>query len=742
VARSSSLISSSDDDDGGLRNQIGRPDLHLSGLFDRLNLESVIDLLPDGYKAVYILHDVEGYYHKEIATIFGYSTGSSKSQQHKARKRLRELLTEAKHCRTRQNREITGDPVAPAPGEGLGLPIKPKCRAGYRRTSPVSQASSKLFLYGLLFSLFLAGCGGGSATMPSGPKFTSAPVTAATEGMPYSYQLVATSPDMSAVSFALTAGPSGASLNGNMVAWIPSHQESRIANKFTVTATMASGGSSRQTWTVTPNGTIQIKSVTTYWTPTGSVDISKVWPANLPYPAALVPQTDGSLSRFQGAANADGTFSIPNVPGGYYWLQLSPQSNYWTSSSSFDAGEDIVGSPLSVTNQNTTTINIFLAGLDPVQPQDLFWIQSNEQPFQLALSSGVATGAGALSFRVQMNSNIDFSQINTIFFNQYEPVSSGAFLGLAALGPAFTLSNVTLPTGGVINIVGTLQPSPQASIPLNIQGSAWANNYQNVAPSAVTPLLTDFSLSAQPWVSDRIAIPSGGFLSPNLALLVPLGQPTSPTSPFSITPYNCQQTSGLYITTSASPALPPILTDQNFGPISYGDPYPVSWPRMLQICQQATVQIPRPNSPITDTFLLTYGETIALPIAPLGPIAPLVGPVLTPTINGTSFFQPTTLNTTSVNLTWATPAGSPPFGYYVTLFQLTTQPSGTTSYLELGRFGTAKTSLSVPFLTAGNTYLFMITAWVDGAANMETRPARSQLPIAHSTVLSAPITIN
>jgi hypothetical protein len=247
----------------------------------------------------------------------------------------------------------------------------------------MSQASSKPLLYALLLSLVVAGCGGGSATMPSGPKFTSAPVTTATEGMPYGYQLTATSPDMSAVSFALTAGPSGASLAGNTIAWIPTHQQSRMANKFIVTATMASGGSSRQTWTVTPHGTVQIKAVTTYWTPTGRIDIPSVWPANLPYPAALVPQTDGSLSRLQGSANPDGTFSIPNVPGGSYWLQLSPQSNYWTSTSNFDAGEDIVGSPLSVTNQNTTTINIALFGLDPVQPQDVFWIQSNERPFQV-----------------------------------------------------------------------------------------------------------------------------------------------------------------------------------------------------------------------------------------------------------------------------------------------------------------------------------------------------------------------
>jgi hypothetical protein len=138
---------------------------------------------------------------------------------------------------------------------------------------------------------------------------------------------------------------------------------------------------------------------------------------------------------------------------------------------------------------------------------------------------------------------------------------------------------------------------------------------------------------------------------------------------------------------------------------------------------------------------LTYGETTALPTA-TAPIAPLVGPVLTPTINGASIFQPTALNTTAVTLSWTKPSGAQPFGYYVTLYQLTTLPSGTAVYLDLGTFATAKTSLTVPFITTRNTYIFIIRAAVDGIANVETSPGRSQLPRAHSTVISAPITIN
>jgi RNA polymerase sigma-70 factor (ECF subfamily) len=61
-------------------------------ILDRLALERAIGQLSPGYRAVLILHDVEGYEHHEIASICGNSIGTSKSQLHKARNRLYELL--------------------------------------------------------------------------------------------------------------------------------------------------------------------------------------------------------------------------------------------------------------------------------------------------------------------------------------------------------------------------------------------------------------------------------------------------------------------------------------------------------------------------------------------------------------------------------------------------------------------------------------------------------------------------
>lgn len=81
-----------DDEGSSTGHEIGAVDLRLSGLFDRINLQTAIEQLPEGYKAMFILHDVHGYEHNEIAKILKCSVGNSKSQLHKARKRLREEL--------------------------------------------------------------------------------------------------------------------------------------------------------------------------------------------------------------------------------------------------------------------------------------------------------------------------------------------------------------------------------------------------------------------------------------------------------------------------------------------------------------------------------------------------------------------------------------------------------------------------------------------------------------------------
>jgi len=63
-----------------------------SAVLDRLALDEAIVQLPHGYRMVFVLHDVEGLEHSEIASLLGCSIGTSKSQLHRARMRMRRLL--------------------------------------------------------------------------------------------------------------------------------------------------------------------------------------------------------------------------------------------------------------------------------------------------------------------------------------------------------------------------------------------------------------------------------------------------------------------------------------------------------------------------------------------------------------------------------------------------------------------------------------------------------------------------
>ena len=78
--------------DDGPGRSFGAPDLSLTGSIDRLALERAVTALPAGYRLIFVLHDVEGFEHNEIAAMLDCSVGNSKSQLHKARLKLRDAL--------------------------------------------------------------------------------------------------------------------------------------------------------------------------------------------------------------------------------------------------------------------------------------------------------------------------------------------------------------------------------------------------------------------------------------------------------------------------------------------------------------------------------------------------------------------------------------------------------------------------------------------------------------------------
>jgi RNA polymerase sigma-70 factor (ECF subfamily) len=75
-----------------LAHDLGKKDPRLSGTIDRIALIRAIEALPDGCRTVFMLHEIEGYQHHEIAALLNCSIGNSKSQLHKAKLKMRDLL--------------------------------------------------------------------------------------------------------------------------------------------------------------------------------------------------------------------------------------------------------------------------------------------------------------------------------------------------------------------------------------------------------------------------------------------------------------------------------------------------------------------------------------------------------------------------------------------------------------------------------------------------------------------------
>ena len=108
--------------DGPVKREQGKLDDRLSGSVDRIALIRALKELPTGYRTIFVLYEVKGYEHHEIAHLLHCSVGNSKSQLHKAKTRMRELLglEEAYAAKTARNRESGIARTEPLPPRGIG----------------------------------------------------------------------------------------------------------------------------------------------------------------------------------------------------------------------------------------------------------------------------------------------------------------------------------------------------------------------------------------------------------------------------------------------------------------------------------------------------------------------------------------------------------------------------------------------------------------------------------------------
>ncbi len=97
------------------RREYGTRDGRLETSVARVALARAMSQLPEGYRVIFILHEVDGYQHREIAELLGCSVGTSKSQLHKAKSRIRELLSATSESQLQDLRPTSRASAARAP---------------------------------------------------------------------------------------------------------------------------------------------------------------------------------------------------------------------------------------------------------------------------------------------------------------------------------------------------------------------------------------------------------------------------------------------------------------------------------------------------------------------------------------------------------------------------------------------------------------------------------------------------
>jgi RNA polymerase sigma-70 factor (ECF subfamily) len=129
------------------KREYGFDDQRLVTCIDRIALARAIKELPDGYRTIFLLHEVDGYEHREIAKLLKCSVGNSKSQLHKARLKMREILSQSPEGKAVIQKAKTGRQQRSArPVGDLRLcwnnGKRPRRRAQYDRPAFVAQVAA------------------------------------------------------------------------------------------------------------------------------------------------------------------------------------------------------------------------------------------------------------------------------------------------------------------------------------------------------------------------------------------------------------------------------------------------------------------------------------------------------------------------------------------------------------------------------------------------------------------------
>jgi hypothetical protein len=536
-----------------------------------------------------------------------------------------------------------------------------------------------------------------TVTAPA-PIFNSTPVTAANEGDLYTYTAVATDPANGSVRYQLTTAPAGATILNGVISWTPTQAQARTPNSFVVTATTDGGGSATQRWSVTPSGNIRGTRIVTYFTESGQIQVPHDLTGDLIY--ALVLDGKGGYVVLAGSGTADGTFTIPHVPGGYYWFGYNYDS-FWTGSSIIDLGYDAAGRGYLDSSAGTTLL-LRMSNLSPWQAQDEYQtiIPNVDYVNSWLLTDSSVLGHTSIDVSTPWDGAplLDASRHDTTYITQMidYPLGSDVF---RYAGKSSGPLDITLTDGATTNVLVPLgDVFLDRTFHVAIEGPAFEEWRTSVNPDAVTSS-SQLNLDVHPFGLSRGLIGN----TANLLVYMPRA---------------------------------PITTDQVLGNFVYGNPYPSTWPEVVRYWQTFSVPYTAPGATNALDFSVNfYQESTA--VGSGNAIQPAISPVTSATINGMDFFQAQTILTPEVTIAWQPPYIGTPSGYRIHLYKI--YASGRDSMVQdWAKYYTRQTSAVIPAdsFEPGYSFIIRITAASEANVDYARAPYRISTPYAHAETVS------
>lgn len=421
--------------------------------------------------------------------------------------------------------------------------------------------------------------------------------------------------------------------------------------------------------------------------------------------AAYVPNGVGGFSSIPGIGKSDGTFSIPHVPAGYYWLQLGDQG-LWTSEAIIDAGTTSEGRANAV--HANTTVNFSVSGMTPWQSLDSleYWTPNVYETDQ-DIGTSPTAGATAYTDTVPLQGLIDTTQGDEFFLMHLGEGTIGNYT-TDALEDIFSPSGtITETANSTNNFSGTFTNLQQTNaLDVAIDGSQFAQFTNAAGPGATL----DFSIFGV-----YLLTPAPELLFGNIDPAI----------------------FELFRTDQGG-----ISSDIDLGNAQYGDPFPAAFVRYYGYQQSYRVTFMSPGATLPATIIpQTTVATLSAPTS-AAPVTPVVGPVSSVAINGNPFTQPLSGVGTTPTITWQPPTVGSATDYAVVIWQLGVNSNKGSTRTRVARLSTASTTIQLPpgILAPGSTYLLVITALHRAGEDPQANIFKTKFPYGTSQIVTSQFT--